>query len=264
MKQDIGRIFFVGGGQMTRALLGTLSFRPCYVFDRHQSKVSFLEEAFNIQGIQALPESFSSSDIIILSIKPQHIKSFLQNQLSKSLLDQTWVISVAAGLRCHDIQELLPSARVVRLMPNTPVSVGSGVLAWFIPEVYDRLFLTSIFSQAGVSYCVDSEDQLDRITPISGCGPAYLFYWFEAWMQAGQSLGFDQEATKKLSLQTIRGALDLIEYSQKDPMELCRAVMSKGGATEQAVIHFDNHHMQSVMKNGILAAYHRSLELKNG
>jgi pyrroline-5-carboxylate reductase len=174
------------------------------------------------------------------------------------------VVSIAAGLPWTWLQGQLPHAQVFRMMPNTPVAVGQGIMVWFGDKSCSKELpaIQTLFELGGYALEVDDEDLVDRLTALSGCGPAYVFYWFEAWLQAAQMLGIDDKMSTQLCLQTMRGSLSLLEASSASPKELYQQVMSKGGATEQAIHHFEEHHLQECVQEGILAAYQRSLMLK--
>src|SRR6185436_16444850 len=157
------------------------------------------------------------------------LRSYLRGQL---------VISIAAGIRTHDLGRWLGGHdRIVRAMPNTPALIGSGVSGLFASAAIgqqDRDRAQNILGAVGGVVWVRNEPELDAVTAVSGSGPAYVFYFIEALEQAALELGLDETQAHVLAVQTFAGAARLADGA--DPAAVLRArVTSKAGITEAAL-----------------------------
>src|SRR5450830_1093281 len=184
------KISFIGGGNMARALITGLkqnSFNPqdINVVERDAEKRAQLKAEFGVNVSEQLP-SASASDVIVLAVKPQQLRDlsiFLGSLLSKQL-----VISIAAGIRTHDLARWLGGYQaIIRVMPNTPAQIQAGISALYaMPEVSSTQHQQAelILSAVGKLLWLDDEAKMDAVTAISGSGPAYVLYFIEAMQQA--------------------------------------------------------------------------------
>ncbi|ETR74110.1 MAG: Pyrroline-5-carboxylate reductase [Candidatus Magnetoglobus multicellularis str. Araruama] len=182
------------------------------------------------------------------------------------------VISIAAGIQIQSItqilyqnltkteQQLLP---VIRVMPNTPALLQSGMSAYcgndFATET-DMQTVRDILTAMGKVLKV-TENQMNAITAISGSGPAYFFYFVESMIQAAKKLGFSDDQSRLLVLQTAEGALQLLKQPNACPKQLRQQVTSKGGTTEAAIRVMAEHNMKTVIGEAIESAQQRAKEL---
>ncbi len=261
-------ITFVGGGNMAGALIGGLlkqDYRPdqIKVAEIDRSACDTLFARFAVSAHTEIEPAIDGSDCIVLADKPQQlhkaaaaIAPLLKNQL---------VISIAAGIRCRDLARWLQGyQRLVRVMPNTPALIAAGVSALYaMPAVgaEERSLAASIFNAVGTTMWLESENQLDAITAISGSGPAYVFYFVEALQQAAIELGFTPQAARKLSLATFDGAIRLAVQASDDVDALRARVTSKGGTTERALSVMQEAEVKHHIVRAIHAAAQRSAEL---
>ena len=134
------------------------------------------------------------------------------------------------------------------------------------PEVTEtqRAQAQAILGALGVELFVNDEGYLDMATALSGTGPAYIFMFMEALIDAGVHLGFSRRVAEQLVFQTMRGSLEYAAQSGKHVAELRNQVTSPGGTTAAALYHMEKGGLRTVLSRGIWAAYQRSVELGQG
>lgn len=243
------KIAIVGAGKMGSAMLKALATHfpqtQAYDTDTDLNKV--------------LP----NADIIIFAVKPQDFDNCCQDlaiDLSKKL-----VISIMAGVSIKKISTQTKAKRVVRSMPNLPLQVNAGITAWLATKelnaVNDKILIKKIFSCFGEEIEVKKESDLDKITALSGSGPAYFFYLCETLADKAKKMGFSDEDAEKIADATFIGSAKLLDAAQKSAKEFREAVTSKGGTTEAALKHLQKHKFDQTFCAAIDAAAHRSKEL---
>jgi pyrroline-5-carboxylate reductase len=202
------------------------------------------------------------ADQVLLAIKPQALGK-VAGDLAGIDRGRQVVISIMAGLSTGRIEQALGGpARVVRVMPNTPLMAGAGMAAIALgehAEAGDEALAEKLLGAAGERIVVD-ESLMDAVTAVSGSGPAYVFYLAEAMERAADELGLGGHG-RLLVAQTLVGAAKLLAESDVDPAELRRRVTSPGGTTEAAINHLDANKTAEVFVNAIRAAESRSREL---
>jgi pyrroline-5-carboxylate reductase len=261
------KISFIGGGNMARALIGGLLAKGWKAADiiavePDATKREQLRTDFGITISDQLP-SAAMADIIVLAVKPQQLRDV--GIFLSSLLRDQLVVSIAAGIRSTDLIRWLGGYNaVVRVMPNTPAQVRSGVSALFAtpgvsPE--QRQQAQTVLGAVGSTVWLDAESQMDAVTAISGSGPAYVFYFIEAMQQAATELGLSPEQARDLCLQTFLGASQLALQSSETPAALRANVTSKGGTTERALNSMEGSGVKNAIVQAIQAAAARSREL---
>ncbi|KHE73708.1 pyrroline-5-carboxylate reductase [Kocuria marina] len=196
------------------------------------------------------------ADVVLLGVKPYAILD-LAREIAPALDPGTVVVSVAAGVTLDALQKALPQGQpVVRSMPNTPSSVGRGVLSVTPGEHASREQLDAVKDVlAAVGTVVEVPENLIRaVTGVSGSGPAYVFYLAEAMQHAGEQLGLDPETARVLAKETVSGAGVLLAPDDADPAALRKAVTSPGGTTEQAITTFDEKGLREIIAAGAEAS----------
>jgi pyrroline-5-carboxylate reductase len=149
-------------------------------------------------------------------------------------------------------------------MPNTPALVGKGMTGLFArPEVSlaQRTLAQDVIAATGQTLWLDTEDQIDAVTAISGSGPAYVFYFMEAMQTAAVELGLTPDEGRRLTLQTFIGAAELAAQSS-DPVAVLRErVTSKGGTTAAALASMAAQHLPEIIRQAARAAHGRSRDM---
>ena len=260
-------IAFIGGGNMASAIIGGLlkrgspaaSIQVVEPLDEQRQK---LKEQFGVQLHAAPNVQLASATLVVWAIKPQIFKdAALQTRFhTKTALH----LSVAAGITSSSIARWLATDHVVRAMPNTPALVGKGMTALYArPAVSDagRTLADRVIKTTGQRLWLDDEDQLDAVTALSGSGPAYVFYFIEAMIEAGVSMGLNREQAHQLAVGTFVGSAALAKAST-EPIEILRSrVTSKGGTTYAAITSMEKDDIKALFIRAMQAARQRAHEL---
>ncbi|MFC7401221.1 pyrroline-5-carboxylate reductase [Citricoccus sp. GCM10030269] len=205
----------------------------------------------------------SRADVVVLGVKPKDILS-LCREISEALRPETVVVSVAAGIPLAAMQRHLPAGQpVVRTMPNTPLTVGMGVVGMAGgPEATDEHLdaVAALFEGSGTVHRV-AESQLDAVAAVSGSGPAYVFLLAELMAAGGVELGLDEAVAKDLAAATVAGAGRMLAEPDADPAALRRAVTSPNGTTEAAIESYLDSGLADLIARGMQASAARSAEI---
>lgn len=202
-------------------------------------------------------------DLLVLGIKPQTLGKVTE-ELQRAGASRPLVVSMLAGVRTTTLQEFLPDAPLVRIMPNTPARVGKGVTAAYAVDVDEpqKTIVESLLQAAGSIFWLDEEAKFDVVTAVSGCGPAFLFRFIETLAGAGEALGLEPEMAQDLALHTVIGSTALVEQSALSPAELRRQVTSPNGVTEAGLDVLDGKgELSRLVRTTLRAASERSREL---
>lgn len=267
------KIGFIGSGNMAGAIArgivksGLVKAENVIVSDADAAKAE--ELAKEIGGFAALTnrDLAKQADIIILATKPFHVVDVCQEIRDLLNVDRNVIVSICAGISTQTMEVALDgNYRVVRVMPNTPALIGcgsAGICGGKFASDEDLQITRSIFDSVGVSVIL-SEDKLDLVTGLTGSGPAYVFRFMEALIQAGQDLGLTKEETELLVPTMVLGATRLAVESKKPLHELRDAVTTKGGTTAAGLKALEEGDFFELVHDCVAAATHRSKELGAG
>ena len=257
------KLGFIGFGNMAQAitngiiLKGLLLPSEMMCFDVDKDKLNYAKK-LSINAAATNQEVFESCENIILAIKPQQAFEVLDNVKSfKNIL-----ISIMAGVKKDKIKKALPDCQVVRCMPNSPALVGCGMTAIDCSGIplNKKEFVLSVFSSIGETQEID-ENLMDAVTAVSGSGPAYVYIFLDALINAGVKNGLDYNVSKKLALKTLIGSATVVEKTDLSIDDLTNSVCSKGGTTIEAINVFNENEFQKIIAKAVDACYKRSKEL---
>jgi len=259
-------VAFIGGGVMAEAMInGILSeglTEPGLIIagDPREERGQELEELYSVRATRDNREAVKEARIVVLSVKPQVMPAVLQ-ELRGLVPPDALVLSIVAGSRIKVIAEGLGHSAVVRAMPNTPAQIGEGMSVWTATASVgeeQRAQAQTILQALGEEVYLEDEDYLDMATALSGTGPAYVFLFMEAMIDAGVHLGFSRRVAQQLVLQTIRGSVDFARQSIAHPAELRNMVTSPGGTSAEALYQLEKGGFRTVLSRAIWAAYQKS------
>lgn len=265
MLNDI-RLSFIGTGVMAEAMIKGLLSRELISPDRimgsdpHGQRGEELRRRYGICVTTSNSEAADFGDVVVLSVKPQvlpHVMPELLGHLSRQAL----VLSIVAGARISAIRHGTGHPAIVRSMPNTPAQVGKGMTVWTAtPAVQPRQReqTRAILGALGAELYVEDESYLDMATALSGTGPAYVFLFMEALIDAGVHLGFPRKVAEQLVLQTMEGAVEIAKQSNLHPAQLRNMVTSPGGTSAEALYELEKGSMRTVLSKAVWAAYRKS------
>lgn len=268
---DNRKIVFIGPGVMAEAMIAGLIRQK--VAQKSQLVASGPREErgrelVSLYGIKAMTDNSAAArmaEIIVLSVKPQRLDTVLTG-IQGDVQPDALILSIVAGAPIAKITGILDHKSVVRAMPNTPAQIGEGITVWTAaPAVSEsqRDIAQKILAALGEEIFLEEEYYLNMATALSGTGPAYVFLFMEAMVDAGVHLGFPRRVAEQLVAQTVRGSVDY--YSRtSDPVHLARLrnqVTSPGGTAAAALYYLEKAGFRTAISRAVWAAYERSREL---
>ena len=264
------KVLIVGSGNMGEAMLRgwvKASNELTKIYVREPNPSNWLKRMNDKKKITLNPLDIKGQiNVCIFAVKPQVAEQVIKDN-KNDLADNSFIISVIAGKDFsffHNIFKV--PCPVIRVMPNTPVSIEQGVSA-IIGNEYSSLahikWTEHFFSTLGKTVVLEKESMMDVVTAISGSGPAYIFNFAEILIGVGNDLGIPEEITKTIVLQTIIGAGLLAIDSDKSPSKLREDVTSPNGTTQAAlnILMDKKNGWHEIIKNAVVAAYNRSKSL---
>jgi len=257
---------FIGSGNMAEAMIRGLLERhlvePAQIVGSgpRRARGEALQQQYGIETTTDNRAAAEHADILVLSVKPQVLPRVL-HELRGHLRPGVLVLSIVAGARIRSITHGLGQGRIVRAMPNTPAQLGKGMTVWTATELVDperRTHAQAILGALGEELYVEDEVYLDMATALSGTGPAYVFLFMEALIDAGVHMGFSRHVAERLVLQTIEGSLAMARASKKHPAVLRNMVTSPGGTSAEALYQLEKGTFRTVVSKAIWAAFRKS------
>lgn len=265
-------IAFIGSGTMAEAMIrGLLNkniVRPEQIIAAgpRPERGQQLHQRHAIHVTTNNTEAAEAGQIVVLAVKPQALPTVVP-EIRGHLRRRDLLLSILAGVPIKRLADGLAHAAVVRAMPNTPAQIGQGMTVWTAtPEVEkNQLAQTkAILGSLGEEIHMDEEEYLDMATALSGTGPAYVFLFMEAMIDAGVHIGFSRRVASQLVFQTMRGTVAYAAQSGLHVAELRNQVTSPGGTTAEALYHIEHGGLRTMLTRAIFAAYQRSMSLGQG
>lgn len=262
MTVPLPKIVFVGGGRMGGAILrGLTASGPCEAFVVDPN-VAEAPGATLLRDLDELPDLDQA--VVLLAVKPQVVGD-LMPRLRRFARPGVLLISIVAGLSLSILRQALgESVRAVRAMPNTPAGVLKGITGIYAPPNIDaagRAHAEALLSAIGEVVWLDDEDGIDRVTAISGSGPAYFFRFAEALAAAGVEIGLPPETAQRLARRTLEGAGALAASTDRSLEDLRVEVTSPKGTTAAALAQFDEGGLSALVAKAAKASRARAQEL---
>jgi len=266
------KIAFIGGGNMASSLIGGLlandySAELITVAEPDNEKLAQLNQQFNIKTTTDNNSAVTSSDVVILCVKPQMLQQVCIDIGFATQARKPLIISIAAGILSTDIDRWLGNnCALVRCMPNTPSLIQLGATGLFANTSVSkaqRNIAEKILSATGITLWVENENILHAATHVAGSGPAYFFLLREAMQKAGETLGLDASTARQLTLQTALGAAQMAINSSDSPAHLREKVTSRGGTTEAAINYFQNNNFEQTVLEALTKARDQAIKMAN-
>ncbi|WP_080840998.1 pyrroline-5-carboxylate reductase [Cohnella massiliensis] len=242
---------FYGAGSMAEAIVrgltatGAASPERMTVLNRQNAaRLAELRQLYGVRPAATDAEkrqALAGAGVIVLCMKPKDAAEALLG-LKSFLREDQLIVSVIAGLSIETIQLLLGRPQpVVRTMPNTSSTIGLGATGLSFSETVaaeGRALALAMFDAVGMTTVVE-ERLMETVTAVSGSGPAYIYYMMEAMIAAGVAQGLSPEAAHALTVQTVRGAAEMVRQTGESPADLRRKVTSPNGTTQAAIETMD-------------------------
>ena len=262
-------VTFIGGGVMGEVILsaildrGLVSAEAVSVSDISEPRLKYLKQKYAVAVLSDSRQAVSRGDIVVLAIKPQNLAEVMA-ELNGRLRSAQLVLSIVAGAKIGTLIRGLNHRCIVRAMPNTPAQIGEGMSVWMATDEVteqQRELAGAILSAMGRELYVDDERYIDMATAVSGSGPAYVFLFVEALVEAARHIGLPPDMAQELVSQTLLGSTHFLHQSGKEPSELRRMVTSPGGTTAEALAQFEKGQFTELVKRAVEAAYKKAQRL---
>ena len=270
---DYGKVAYVGGGNMTRALAGGMlaaGYEPAHLLISEPLAGHRDILARDLPGTvirEANEDVVREAECIVLAVKPQILCQVCRPLAPLVQKTRPLVISIAAGVRSGDIESWLGGdLPVVRVMPNQPALLRLGISGLYANERTSEHQLraaTNIISTTGPVVNVASEADIDTVTAVSGTGPAYFYLLVDMLVKTAVDLGLCYDDALALVLETARGAGEMAEQSGETMDSLIARVRSPGGTTAAAFDYLDSTDFRDIFGAAVVAARDRAVDLAN-
>jgi pyrroline-5-carboxylate reductase len=262
------KIAFIGPGVMAEAMIAGLlnkklaDAKNIIASGPREERGEELTRKYGIKFTTDNSAASHGADVVVLSVKPQRLSEVMKGL--KGVRADALVLSIIAGASMKKIGAGLKHKAIVRSMPNTPGQIGEGITVWAaskeVSEAQQKIART-ILSALGEEVYVEDESYLDMATALSGSGPAYVFLFTEALIDAGVHMGFPRRIAEQLVLQTIKGSASYYQGASRHPATLRNQVTSPGGTSAEALYYLEKAGFRTAISRAVWAAYQRSLEL---
>lgn len=270
---DYGKVAFVGGGNMTRALAGGMlaaGYEASHILISEplaEHRDSLLHELQGAVIREDNEQVVGEASCVLLAVKPQILSAVCKPLAATVQRTRPLVISIAAGVRSSDIDTWLGGGlSVVRVMPNQAALLRLGISGMYANErtTQEQLQVaSSIIATTGPVIPVPSEQDIDTVTAVSGTGPAYFYLLVDMLVKVAEDLGLDHDSALALVLETARGAGEMAEQSGETMDTLIARVRSPGGTTAAAFDYIDSTNFRDIFSAAVIAARDRAVELAN-
>ena len=264
----MSKLFFIGTGKMATAIAGgivrsqILAVEDIAGFDINPAAAESFSQSTGVAAYTSnLEQLLAEAETVLIAVKPQMLKGALAS--CRTLLADKAILSIVAGVTIAQLEELTSSARIVRIMPNTPALVGCGAAGYSAAAgalAQDVEFTGKILSSIGIAMQL-REEELDAVTALSGSGPAYVFEFIQALADGGVAEGLPRDIALKLAAQTVYGAAKMVMESNTHPQQLKDNVTSPGGTTSRALELMAERGFSGIVMQSVRAAARRSREL---
>ena len=254
------------GGALARALAKNVEGDSILLANRSAEKAAALAAELGCKAVSS--EAIANkADYIFLGVKPQMMADLLA-QLSpilKEREDRFLLVTMAAGLTIERIRELaVGDYPVIRIMPNTPASIGEGMILYTagsdVLDIELQIFLSAMSGAGRLSPL--PEHLMDAGSAVSGCGPAFVDLFIEALADGGVACGLPRASALEFAAQMVAGSAKLVLESGKHPGVLKDAVCSPGGTTIQGVRALEAGNFRGTVMEAVIKAYEKNFDLK--
>jgi pyrroline-5-carboxylate reductase len=261
----------IGLGNMGEALLRAvvnsdlIQKEKIAVFDIDFQKVKKCEKVFKVKASYDLNELILSTKYILIAVKPQNIIEIMPSLKKYCNIDNNVIISIAAGIPTEYFENNVGNISVIRIMPNTPALYSKGVSAVsegkFVKKEHLD-FIESLIDCTGLVVLLDEKLQ-NLATALSGSGPAYFFLFCSFLINFAVKNGLDNETAKRMIINTMIGAGEVLNKTDKTIADLIKSIASTGGTTERALNKFKENNLENIFNEALDAALQRSIEIES-
>ncbi len=259
----------IGVGNMAKAIIegiqsSEISVSEIILYDKNQSQYDSLQNnRCPYVCASSVADAIEMADCVLLSVKPQNFPEILSEIACVPKHQQKLYVTIAAGITVESVSKALGDARVIRVLPNLPMTIGKGVSVICRNDSVDREsfdFVRSIFDAAG-STVIINENEMNRMIGVTSSSPAYVFAIIDAMYNAAIAQGLPSEGLIDAICDVFIGSAELLKRSADTPAQLVSKVASKGGTTERALNTFKNSGLEDIILRAMCDCTARADEL---
>ncbi|MEA3390744.1 pyrroline-5-carboxylate reductase family protein [Sphingobium sp. CCH11-B1] len=262
------RLFMVGCGNMAGQMLSrwlTCGLDPARVT---VMRPSGRPVADGVAVVRHYPDALPAGTTVLLGMKPYQIDD-VAAALAPRCAPDLRLVSILAGTTLAKLRAGFPNVRaIVRAMPNLPVGLGEGVTALFTDDDTDAAAkgsISALIQPLGLAEWIDDEALFNRITALSGCGPAFLFRFIDALARAGEAIGIPADQAARMALATVQGSANMAARAAVSPAALADQVASPGGMTREGLNVLDaDQRLLTLLADTLAAARDRGEAMARG
>ena len=263
------KLAVIGVGNMAKAIIAGIQaadvdISEIILFDKNKEQyVSLPQGGATYKFAESISLAVNDADCVLLSVKPQNMSDVLNEISTVEAHSKKLYITIAAGITVASISEALGNARVVRVLPNLPMTIGHGVSVICKNEDVssaDFDFVCSIFEPTG-STLIINESEMNRIIGVTSSSPAYVFKFIDAIYKGALAQGLPSDGLVDAICDVFIGAALLLKQSGETPEQLASKVASKGGTTERALLCLEGADIDKIVLDAMLACTNRADEL---
>lgn len=262
------RIALIGAGAIGEAVIAGMLrkklLRPADVIAAgpRAERMAELHRQYGVRTTTSNSIAVRRADVVIISVKPQRLTDVMKGL--RGIPPGALVLSVVGGVSLKQLEAGLKRKAIVRSLPNTPARIGESMTVWTasrLTSATQRELAGQILGAIGRELFVEDESYLDKAAALSGSGPAYIFLFTEALIDAGVHIGFSRRVSETLVLQTLAGSAVYYQQSAQHPAALRNLVTSPGGTSAEALYYLEKAGLRTAISRAVWAAYQRALSL---
>lgn len=262
------KLAVIGVGNMAKAIIhgieiGNVDIDRIYLYDKNQEQyASFNNRRIDYVYSSSIEDAILNADYVLLSVKPQNFSEIIADIKSSPVHTEKLYITIAAGVSSEYVSNEL-SAKVVRVLPNLPMTIGKGVSVICRAENVSAKefdFIRSVFDASGSTIIID-ECEMNRIIGVTSSSPAYVFKFIESIYEGALAQGLSDNGLIDAICDVFIGSAMLLKDSKLSPKELISRVASKGGTTERALSKMKNENIDNIIASAMIACTDRANEL---
>lgn len=264
-------ICFIGAGSMAEAIIAGLLKKQLATEDTihvinkaNQTRLDSLQQRYEVRCPEQKETAITDADIVILAVKPKDVHEAMTYWGTFLKPGRHLLVSVVAGISTAHLETYVPEGiAVIRAMPNTSCTIGqsaTGIAAGKWAGSGHIQLAEHLFNAVGTVVTLD-EEQLDTVTGLSGSGPAYVYYLVEALEKAGIDAGLHPDISRKLTVQTLLGAAEMLIKTETEPALLRQNITSPGGTTYAGLEVLKSREVAEAVQAAVFAARDRAREL---
>jgi pyrroline-5-carboxylate reductase len=244
------KIGVIGFGHLGKALVKGLLLKnivsksEIFILAKSERTEKIAENEFGVQVCKDINDTISKVDILFWVLKDNAFSEVckdIQLDVSKKIN-----VSLMAGIKIKSMQERLGDIFINRAMPSIAIDKANGVIGY---TKTNDIFVEEIFKKLGYAFEIEEND-IEKVTAFSACGLGFAAYILAAFQNAGQTLGFSPETSEKIIAMTFEAAVNIGNYE-----EAASAVATKGGATEQGILYFEDNDLKRIILEAVNKAY---------